>query len=205
MNPALLPVLPWLEESRDFGFLGPGELGVHIEQGEAFAVLVDSGPCGHLADLGSGGGVPALILAAVLPDRPMLLIESNLRRAAFLERAVEALSWVERVLVLTERAEVVGRSSWRGLCAVVTARSFGPPAATAECATPLLQIGGLVVVSDPPDQSENRWAPLGGVALGLSSVGRRLGGFNFQLLNKTSACSDRFPRRVGVPAHRPLF
>ena len=48
----------------------------------------------------------------------------------------------------------------------MTARSFGPPAATAECAAPLLAVGGLLVVSEPPD-GPDRWPADALAALGL--------------------------------------
>ena len=205
MNPDLSPIIRWLEESRDFGFLGPGDLGIHVEQGRAFAGLVAEAPAGPVADLGSGGGVPGLIIAALLADRAFLLVESSRRRSEFLRRAVESLAWDGRVTVLEDRAEDVGRSARRGCLAAVTARGFGPPATTAECIAALLLPGGRGVVSDPPELVAERWSGLVGSGLGLEPTSCRSGGFNFQILRPVAPCPDRFPRRVGVPAHRPLF
>ena len=112
-----------------------------------------------------------------------------------------------RVRVVAERAEVVGRDgAHRSTSPLVVARSFGPPAVTAECAAPLLATGGLLVVSEPPGGDGARW-PVAGLAL-LGAVPERV--FHttkgtFQLIRQASPCPERYPRRVGVPAKRPLF
>src|SRR3546814_9312392 len=78
------------------------------------------------------------------------------KRCAFLREAVEALGADERVEVVEGRAEEIGRGEMRRVVDAVIARSFGPPAATAECAAPLLRAGGLLVVSEPPEALD-RW------------------------------------------------
>jgi 16S rRNA (guanine527-N7)-methyltransferase len=105
--------------------------------------------------------------------------------------------------VRTGRAEMVGREDdLRGAALGVMARSFGPPAATAECAAPLLAVGGILVVSEPPD-SPDRWpeAPL--AALGLSASAVRVPGM--KVLRQTHLCPGVYPRRTGLPTKRPLF
>ena len=160
----------------------------------------------RFADLGSGGGVPALVLLEGWPGSSAVLIEAGARRAAFLRRSVEALGWEERVEVLEERAEVSGRrTELRGTLTLVTARSFARPAVTAECAAPLLDVDGLLLVSEPPEQAD-RWSDSGLAELGLrASAVRERDGFHFQLLRQADPCSARYPRRTGVPERRPLF
>jgi len=67
-----------LSHARDLGFLGPGDVGDQITRSVAFAVAAGiSPPAGLVTDLGSGGGLPALVLALVWPDSRWLLIDSN--------------------------------------------------------------------------------------------------------------------------------
>jgi hypothetical protein len=101
------------------------------------------------------------------------------------------------------RAEDTGRSpQWRAQVDAVAARSFGPPATVAECAAPLLRINGVLVVSEPPEETD-RW-PAGGLApLGLLDEGSPVPGM--RRLRQVSLCPDTNPRRVGMPAKRPLF
>lgn len=162
-------------------------------------------------DLGSGGGLPGLVLAAEWEADPALLIEANQRRADTLRRAVQELDWADRVQVLRMRAEEAGRvGELRGTRSLVVARSFGPPAVVAECGAPLLRPGGLLVVSEPPllsaaERPTPRWPPDALRELGLEVAGVWEREFRYQVLRLTGSCSARYPRRPGIPAKRPLF
>ena len=212
----------WLLEAQRRGYLGPGPVDALVAHSLGFAdvieALVPTAPAGVL-DLGSGGGVPGLILAARWSEAKVTLVEGSVRRAAFLTEAGEDLGWISegRVRVIARRAEEVGRDpGWRERFEVVVARSFGPPAVTAECAAPLLQVEGWLVVSEPPAApagglaaallSEDRWPTVGVAQVGLSPVELRRGrGSGFQVLRKVSPTPDRYPRRVGIPTKRPLY
>jgi 16S rRNA (guanine527-N7)-methyltransferase len=156
-----------------------------------------------------------LVLAWRWPDQPAVLVEASLRRSRALERAVTRLGWSERVTVLRDRAEEVGRSGrWRASQQAVVARSFGAPAVVAECAAPLLAPGGILVVSEPPPDrhrrdatagNPDRWPPGPLAELGLEPVGFFQGEFGYQVLTQDHACPNRFPRRTGVPGKRPLY
>ncbi len=88
---------------------------------------------------------------------------------------------------------------------LVTSRSFAAPAVTAECAARFLVNGGLLIVSEPPDQ-RNRWPEEGLSLVGLSPIGlESAGGFGFQVIEKTRDTPDRYPRAVGRPGKTPLF
>jgi 16S rRNA (guanine527-N7)-methyltransferase len=151
--------------------------------------------------------VPGLVLADTWPNSSWALVEAHRRRAVFLRAAAAQLGWSDRVQVVAERAEVVGRDpAHRGAYPLVVARGFGPPAVTAECGVPLLASGGVLVVSEPPVGDGSRWPPEGLAVLGATAerVVRTPKG-TFQLIRQGSPCPDRYPRRVGVPAKRPLF
>jgi 16S rRNA (guanine527-N7)-methyltransferase len=208
------PVDELLVEARTLGFLGPGPLEPQIRHAQGFAAVarrLSPGRPARLVDLGSGGGLPSLVVATEWPACSITLLEANGRRAAFLRRAVERLRLDQRVRVLEERAEVSGREpELRAGFDGALARSFGRPAVVAECAAPLLRVGAWLLVSEPPraDQGEerdDRWpaGPLG--QLGLESDEVVHEGFEYRVLRQVSACPERFPRRNGVPAKKPLF
>ena len=190
-----------LEEARALGFLGPAPVGPHVEHARGFAAAAGAPP-GRACDLGSGGGLPGLVLALGWPASSWVLLDANRRRSAFLARAVASLGLEQRVEVHCARAEEAGREPGvRAAFDLVVARSFGPPPATAECAAPLLRVGGRLVVSEPPEPAE-RWPAAGLALLGL----RRLPGPPaYAVLEQAEPCPDRFPRRTGIPAKRPLF
>ena len=184
-------------------------MNAHIEHADGFAAAVASSGAlpRQAADLGSGGGVPALPLALRYGNCRWILVESGVRRATFLREAVAILGIDDRVTVIHDRAEVVGRDlQWRGTSDLVTARGFGPPAVVAECGAPLLTVGGRAVISEPPGGAPLRW-PDDGLGLVGMTTGPAIaaGGATYQVLRQATPCPDRFPRRVGVPAKRPLF
>lgn len=171
-----------LEEARALGFLGPGAVGRHLAHAAAFVAAVGKLFPGPGLDLGSGGGVPGLVLATTFVEAPWVLLEGNRRRASFLQAAVAELGFAPRVTVRHERAEAAGRDPLlRARFPVVTARSFGPPALTAECGCVFLAPGGRLMVSEPPPpeppppepppSEPPRWPVEGLATLGLADRG----------------------------------
>ena len=198
----MIELVAALDEARDLGFLGPGPVEFHVEHARAYLPALD-GVTGAALDLGAGGGVPGLVLAQARPDLAWTFVDAIARRTAFLDRAVAAIG-LGNVTVRTGRAEQL--SDLRGSFGAVVARSFGRPAVTAECAAPLLRVGGRLVVSEPPDAPDpgaDRWT---GVAqLGLGPPVRSSGPPTLVVLTQRTPCPERFPRRTGVPAKRPLW
>lgn len=201
----MTPLQDVLERAHRLGFLGPGPVDPHVDHARAFARAVPAPPT-QAADLGSGGGIPALVLALEWPESRWWLIESRERRAAFLAESVGTMGVADRVAVVHGRAEDAGSDpERRGTCDLVTARSFGPPPVTAECAAGLLRVGGLLVVSEPPEPRANRWprAPL--ARLGLVPKETLEGPPRLQVLRQSEPCAPEYPRESGRAKRRPLW
>lgn len=193
-----------LHQARHLGFLGPGPVETHIRHAAAFAAAHPGTPV-RAVDLGSGGGVPGLVLAVEhWSATEFVLLESSERRTAFLEEAVVLLGLAGRVSALRMRAEAAGRAlEHRGRYDTVVSRSFGAPAVTAECGAPLLAIGGVLLVSEPPAPEPDRWPVAGLSVLGL--MDHTAPGATVRVLVQVEPCPDRYPRRAGVPTKRRLF
>lgn len=195
-----------LTRAQAAGFLGPGPVAAHIEHADAYVRAWGGPPPGRLIDLGSGGGVPGLVLAIRWPDAEVALLEVSGRRAAFLRAATVALGIDGRVLVVQARAEAAGHDpALRGSFDLACARGFGPPAVTAECAAPFLRVGGRLIVSEPPAPDPTRWSVEGLATLGLGPPVIVSDGASVAVLVQETPCPDRYPRRIGVPAKRPLW
>jgi 16S rRNA (guanine527-N7)-methyltransferase len=205
-----------LNEARDFGFLGPGPVETHIQHAEGFVALVrrhsPAASGARFLDLGSGGGLPGLVLAMMWPSCSLVLLDAAIRRTEFLRQAVIRCGLEDRVDVITDRAEVAGRDpQLRCHFDGVVVRSFGPPAVVAECAAPFLKLGGHVIVSEPPESPDGglgaaiRWESPALSQVGLEPIEFVRDSFGYQVLRQREICPDRFPRRNGVPAKHPLF
>ena len=196
-----------LDEARSRGYLGPEPVARHVEHSLSLADAI--GPFdGTFLDLGSGGGVPGLVLAMRWREAHGVLLESQHRRCEFLERAIARLGFVERAVVRCGRAEQLARDpELRGTVDLVVARSFGRPAVTAECAVGFLRGGGRLVVSDPPAGTTDvstRWPPAGLAQFGLSAaVPVRSKDAGAVVMTTEGPPDDRWPRREGRPTKSP--
>ena len=217
--PSPTPLTEVLEEARSLGFLGPGPIDPHLRHATGFAALAhaqwqkrlshSAGP--RILDLGSGGGLPGIVIAEQWPECALVLLDANHRRCDFLTRSIDRMGLASRVGVVCGRAEEIGRDPhWRGGFDEVVVRSFGPPAVVAECAAPFLRAGGCLIVSEPPDSDgtddhTSRWPQDALLTVGLEPVEFVRSEFGYQVLTQREACPDRFPRRTGMPSKRPLF
>lgn len=125
------------------GLIGPREVprlwSRHILNCAAVAGLVPHP--GSLIDVGSGAGLPGVVLAMLLPDMSVTLLERMGRRAAFLQECVTGLGLANASVLQAQAAEVTGRLR----ADVVTARAVAPLAALAAMTLPLARPGGLVL------------------------------------------------------------
>jgi 16S rRNA (guanine527-N7)-methyltransferase len=197
-----------LEDARRRGMLGPGPVEAHLDHAEALAAAVDTDFHGRFLDLGSGAGVPGMILLAVWPRATGVLLDARRRRCSFLESAVGALDLADRASVACGRAEELARDGeFRGAFELVVARGFGAPATTAECAVGFLVQGGRLAVSEPPGEPDpRRWPKEGLDELGLLGPEvRGSEGARVAVLTSAGPPGELWPRRVGVPGRRPLW
>jgi len=210
MNSGPELLLEVLERARTVGSLGPGPVGTHLRHADGFGAAAEAA-LGRVpatfADLGTGGGVPGLVLGLRWTGARGSLIDANQRRGAALREAVLVLDIGDRVEVVEERAEVLGRPGpLREHFEVVTARSFAEPAVTAEIAAGLVAVGGVLVVSEPPDPAVDRWSVPGLADLGFGPAAPvERSEAHFVVVRKTSEAPERFPRGVGRAAKRPLW
>ncbi len=199
-----------LERSRDLGFLGPISIEDQIAHAEGFALALEEAGIAiprRCIDLGSGGGLPGLVLAGIWTSTSMTLMDGSVRRCAFLEEACADLGFGDRLNVRCGRAEELAHLiELRGWADLVVARSFGAPPVLAECAAGFLEVGGHLLVSEPPQDSlADRWPSEPLRTLGMGSAALVTSEPHMVAILQESTCPDRFPRRVGVPTKRPLF
>jgi len=144
-----------LHEIRDRGAIGPTAIDAAVAHADQFVSVLPTHD-GAVADLGSGGGLPGLVIAVRRPDLMVTLVERRRSRADLLERAVRGLGLSARVTVFADDVRFLA-AAHPGTFDVVTARSFGSPSVTMRWAAALLRQGGVLVVSEPPADRPHRW------------------------------------------------
>jgi 16S rRNA (guanine527-N7)-methyltransferase len=181
----------------------------HLADSLVALELAEVRSAGHVADLGSGAGVPGLPLAIALPQASFALLESASRKCAFLERAIASCE-IPNARAVHARAE-----TWpEGLGAfdLVIARALAPLAVVAEYAAPLLAVGGtLVAWRGRRDPTAEQTAARAATQLGLDpreirQVQPYRGAEHryLHLMSKVTETPSGFPRRPGMAIKRPL-
>jgi 16S rRNA (guanine527-N7)-methyltransferase len=172
------------------------------DRGEARRALLDDslraaelvrGFDGPVVDVGSGGGAPGIPLAAVLPDREVVLLEAHRRKCDFLEAAARNFP---NVRVVWGRAEEQAVDSF----GVAVAKALAPPPVAAEWCLPLVRAGGAAILWVGPT------ADVAAVALAaeLLAGGPPEEHEGLLVLPKLGPTPPGFPRRPGVARKRPL-
>jgi 16S rRNA (guanine527-N7)-methyltransferase len=125
------------------GLIGPREVPRlwerHLLNSAAVAQYVPT--AGRLVDVGSGAGLPGVVLAAMLPDVEVVLLEPMERRTDWLNEVAQTLGLVN-VVVRRGRAE---EAHGQLVADAVTARAVAPMDRLARWTLPLLRQGGVLV------------------------------------------------------------
>ena len=172
------PLLAALASIQARGAIGPVSLTDAVRHADQFVAAIPPG-ARRLVDLGSGGGLPGLVIAERCPHLAVTLVERRATRADLLRRAVSGLGLSERVAVVAADVRTVVASQANSFD-VVTARSFGPPAETLRWAAALLVPGGRLIVSEPPEDIADRWPIALLDRFAMTDLGRDQGVRRFQ-------------------------
>ena len=129
-----------------------------------------------VCDIGSGAGLPGLVLAIRRPELRITLVEPLLRRTTFLDEVVQALG-LSNVEVVRERAEALhGKATFD----VVTSRAVAPLDRLARWSLPLVTAGGSMLAMKGStaqrevDQARRLIHTLGGRSIAIERYGAHL-------------------------------
>ena len=146
-----------LEAAQRLGTLGRMPIPDVIAHARLFVDALAS-ITGRVIDIGTGGGVPGLIIAVDRPDLALTLADRRETRMDELARGVAAMGLADRVTTMTiDIADLAIDPEHRGMYDAVVCRGFGSPDVTATLARPLLKNGGSLIVSEPPSPDPSRW------------------------------------------------
>ena len=171
----------------------------HVLDALAGLPAVDAAPAGPLADVGSGGGLPGLVLAIVRPEREVHLIEATARKATFIAETAAELG----LAVARARGALGGARARAPARRLRLRRRARPrPAAGRRRAVPaaLPRRAGAWCSG----RASRRRTELALAAGALAGAILAPGAPGVLVLGKLAATPERFPRRPGMAAKRPL-
>lgn len=123
------------------GLIGPREVPRLWERHLLNCAVVTDlvAPDSSVCDVGSGAGLPGLVMAIRRPDLTLTLVEPLLRRTGFLDEVVRTLELPNVTVVRSRAEELHGRQHFD----VVTSRAVAPMDRLARWSLPLVRSGGL--------------------------------------------------------------
>ncbi len=174
----------------------------------------------RIVDVGTGAGVPAVLLAHALPSCSVVAVDSSEQRLDHVRRAVRALDLGSRVDVVHGRADELGRTVMhREQYDIAVARLLAEPGDSVELLAPLVRPGGVLVVS-ARGSAQPQWdqLPVAGLPLGPArwSADRRIdeasarsehsGGVSqFVTIERIGECPTTLPRRPNARKRQPFL
>ncbi len=168
----------------------------------------------RVLDVGSGGGFPALPLAAARPDLRIVALDSTAKKMEFVKQTAESLG-LRNLSTLSARAEEASHNdSLRGSFDVVISRAVASLPILCELCLPFVKKGGLFVAMKGEKAEEERALAgnaaktLGGgdwqsIPLSLSDGVESFSRF-LLICEKVGACEKKYPRSFAAMSKNPL-
>jgi 16S rRNA (guanine527-N7)-methyltransferase len=157
-----------LREAQRIGMLGSRPIPEVIAHAQSFVAALPDG-VRNVVDLGTGAGIPGLVVAVARPDLVVTMVDRREKRTDFVHRAIRALDAHDRARVVCADVEIlINDRQWMGTFDVAMSRGFGAPYTTVLWAARLVRPGGWVMISEPPIEHANRWDPRQLAAIGVA-------------------------------------
>lgn len=203
----------WNKRINLTAIIAPEEVAVKHFLDSLSILTMLSPPDGlKMVDIGSGAGFPGLPLKIVRPDMEITLVESVGKKVLFLREVVNRLN-LNGVVIYAGRAEEGAREpALRGAFQLAAARAVAALPVLTEYALPFLQKGGLfLALKGPKVEGE-----VAACARALELLGGKIRDIKsfvlpvipeertMVIMEKVAGTPEKYPRRPGIPARRPL-
>ena len=206
-------LLDWNQRQNLTAITEPAEIDIkHYLDSLTLSLVAAELESQRLIDVGSGAGFPGLPLAIAFPRLRVTLLDATARKLRFIDEVALALR-LENVRTTHARAEDAGRDpTRREAYDIVVARALARLPVLLEYTLPFCRLGGRVIAMtgasahDEASAAAHAMEALGGElsaieAVKLPTLDRAR---HLVVINKIQPTPDRYPRRAGIPARKPL-
>ncbi len=168
-------------------------------------------PSAEIADVGSGGGFPALPVAAALPEFTVTAIDSTEKKCNYIKSCADVMG-LTNVTTAAVRAEEYARGDARESFGAVTARAVARLSVLLELCLPLVRVGGLFLAmkgasaKEEADEAENAAMVLGAVleSKTVYDLPGHADDRTILVYRKVSHTPSEYPRQYSRIAKKPL-
>ncbi len=166
----------------------------------------------RLIDVGTGAGLPGLVLKILFPDIKLVLLEATAKKAAFLRHLYSKLKLDNIETIIGRAEEVAHLAQYREQFDVVLSRGVAPLPTLIELTLPFGSIGGSFIAQKKGDTETEISRAVKAISLlgGKLREVKRVDLEEFTderqliIIDKVSSTPHQYPRRPGIPSKRPL-
>ncbi len=203
----------WNERYSLTAIIEPDKVRVKhfLDSFSPYLVLKDFHPQ-KIIDIGTGAGFPGIPLKILLPHLELTLVDSVAKKVEFCQYAVDELAFKDVYVVRGRVEKIAWDADFRERYDLAVSRAVAHLSTLSEYLLPLVRVGGRMLAMkgdrgpQEAQQAENAIRILGGELEQIQKV--TLPGVvedrYLIVVHKKAATPDKYPRRVGVPAKRPL-
>jgi len=185
----------------------------HIIDSLLIHQVFDMDKVNSIIDIGTGAGLPGLVLKIAFPHINVLLVDSLHKRISFLNEMIDILE-LESIEAIQGRAEDLGKNlEYREQFDVCVSRAVSQLSILSEYCIPFIKVNGKFIayksITTDPEILESAFAikELGCVIESIKDAELVQGDIirRFVIINKEQVTPSKYPRKAGIPQKRPLL
>lgn len=185
----------------------------HVMDSVLIHRIFDMNKVESLIDIGTGAGLPGLVLKIVFPHINVLLVDSLHKRISFLSEMIEVLG-LENIVAIQGRAEDMGKDmKYREQYDVCVSRAVSQLPILSEYCLPFVKLHGNFIayksITTDEEIKDSYFAvdELGGSIKEIKDIELIEGDImrRFVVIDKVNETIAKYPRKAGIPQKRPLM
>jgi 16S rRNA (guanine527-N7)-methyltransferase len=198
-----------LTSETDKAIFRQRHIGDAVALNDALMAELETSSILKILDVGSGNGIPGLVLAVLHPEWHLTLLDSSNKKCLFIDAFIKNNA-IQNVAIQCLRAEEFAHTEAREAFDLVVCRALEKLPTAIELTLPFVKKSGYLIVShgtswqEELKRSDHGLKLLGGTYKKTIPYQVEEKTFYLLVFEKTDSTPERYPRNVGIPTKRPL-